>query len=215
MAETYFEEDEEESFSPPSASRSWSDIGGGKRSDWTARRAATFLYHRGTQADSTSLKELFGITSENKIYAPVGEAFYIWTGVPHQIALLPFHHALDAAIETARREILALPEDWDDAASPRYDLATLDRAANVLNRMAAVALTRRSELQVPAISPASHGSIDLYWSLTHAHTLLINVPAEVGVAATYSGRKGTQNTTAGTLETQAGSVTHLTSWLIE
>ena len=93
---------------------------------------------------------------------------------------------LEAEIEAARR-ILDLGDDWDGGGSPKYSESTFERAATFLR----MHNERFFELfgvraAVPQINPGPNGSIDIHWKRP-SWELLVNIPAEEGMAAAFYG----------------------------
>jgi hypothetical protein len=129
------------------------------------------------------------------------------------VSAIVHNRELDELIAHARQEILSLQYDWDDAGGAPINETTFERASDLLNRLAARALSSEEEFPLPTIRPASGGSIDLYW-LEGGRTLLINIPATADAHATYSGRRG-GDTAAGTIDLVRGRVSHLAAWLTE
>jgi hypothetical protein len=83
--------------------------------------------------------------------------------------------------EIARsREMLQLPQDWDDQGAVRIDESTWSRAISFL-RSSAQTLRRIHgvAMPVPQISPSPDGSIDILWR-NPTFELLINITATEG-----------------------------------
>jgi hypothetical protein len=120
------------------------------------------------------------------------------------------------ALEAIRRshKILALGDDWDDEGSPRYLETTWLRATSLLLRLAKTARAHWGiSLDVPLISPAQGGSLDLYWR-TRVLSLLINVPESADEPATYYGERVEGDTICGQL-VLASPRPDLIAWLTQ
>jgi len=83
---------------------------------------------------------------------------------------------LMAAIQRSR-DILELPDNWDDEGASRISEATWERATRfLLDNALKLWDIQSSRVDAPTISPVSDGSIDIHWK-NDRRQLLINVPA--------------------------------------
>ena len=136
-----------------------------------------------------------------------------------QAKVLPFISKTSAPLadlmcEISRsREILALPDDWNDEGAPRFDEATWERATDFLKHHARLLLVRSGvTLPTPRILPGSNGGIDLHWE-TDLRELLINVPPGNAPAGFYGEAMGT-NSIKGKVAVEATDL-GLFKWLTE
>lgn len=101
------------------------------------------------------------------------------------------------------REILRWGDDWDDAGSPAYTKAALNRALSFLmENLTQLWLSNRLTIATPKVLPGPNGSIDIHWKLERCE-LLVNIPADHSQPATFYGDKksgGVVNGTIGTWE---------------
>jgi hypothetical protein len=84
---------------------------------------------------------------------------------------------IESAIERSLR-ITKLADDWDGEGSVGYARATWERATRFLQEVA----SWHYYVQVPVISPAEDGTIDLYWQLPDRSLLVNFAPNENGPA---------------------------------
>lgn len=100
----------------------------------------------------------------------------------------------------ASRQILDLPDNWDDEGALHYEAATWRRAIEFLRAHAREARTSfAATLPEPRILPGPNGSIDLHWSLER-FDLLINFPADPALPAGFYGDDRRRNSVRGTLD---------------
>jgi hypothetical protein len=101
--------------------------------------------------------------------------------------LLPQPLASIASVVAASRAMLDLPDDWDGEGTPGYQEGTWLRAVAYLVDNA-VGFFDEYGLAIPEpkIRKGPAGSIDLHWQRPDRE-LLINIPAQDGVAADYYG----------------------------
>lgn len=93
------------------------------------------------------------------------------------------------AIEKSR-EMLDLPDNWDDEGSPAYDEATWRRAITFLvSNMFGFWQEHGVFPEVPTIDQGPLGSIDLHWQ-TPTRELLINVPVATDEPIDFYGDDG-------------------------
>lgn len=111
------------------------------------------------------------------------------------------------------REILELPDDWNDEGACHFDEATWRRATEFLKQSARLLLVRSGvTLPTPRILPGSNGGIDLHWE-TGLRELLINVPPGNAPAGFYGEAMGT-NSIKGKVAVEATDL-GLFKWLTE
>jgi hypothetical protein len=85
------------------------------------------------------------------------------------------------------REILKLPQDWDEEGSPSYAEHTWKRAVGFLWNQAKWFWERHHlVIDPPRISPGPDGSIDIHWKTVTAE-LLVNVPTSKASALSFYG----------------------------
>jgi len=110
------------------------------------------------------------------------------------------------------RTILSLADDWDGEGAVGYSTATWERATLFLLRQAKLAADQfHVALEVPGISPADQGSIDLFWR-AQDRRLLVNFPADEGAPATYYGENRKGDTISGHINTESARA-DLIAWL--
>ena len=81
--------------------------------------------------------------------------------------------------------ILELKDDWDEEESRGYEEGTMDRARDLLSRIADCCWDYQgSAMPMPWISPADDGSIDLAWR--GPLRLLINIPRHLAEEPTFA-----------------------------
>lgn len=102
-----------------------------------------------------------------------------WTRLP--AALSDVAHAIEKS-----RELLQLPQDWDDEGAVRISEDTWERAADFLARQALCVWERGRLFPVPDITPTPDGGIDLHWDKP-LYELLIHLSADPKVAADFYG----------------------------
>lgn len=109
-------------------------------------------------------------------------------------------HDLEKEIESSRKRILSLRDNWDGEGSPGYLPNTLDRAITFVRTHSSV-FTEISgkDAPVPQINPAPEGSIDIHWKQA-SWELLVNIPAEVNQKAAFYGDDYGKGTIKGTLD---------------
>lgn len=96
---------------------------------------------------------------------------------------------IEAAIQQSKT-ILSLRQDWDDDQSPFYAEETWKAAVSFLRRLALHCHSAGvAGIGVPEISPAEHGSIDLFWKTDDDSTMLVNVPADSNEPLSYYGKR--------------------------
>ena len=120
---------------------------------------------------------------------------------------------LEAEIESSRT-ILKLPDNWDGEDSPRYSTTTLKRAI-AFARMHIEQLWEAfgANAPVPRINPGPMGSIDLHWKQL-AWELLVNIPAEENLPATFYGDDYGAGVIKGTVATDRPNF-GLLEWLMK
>jgi hypothetical protein len=105
------------------------------------------------------------------------------------------------AIESSR-ELLNLPEDWDEAGSPPIEEATWRKATEFLKRHTGLLYAKYGiVLPTPRIAPGPDGSLDFHWK-TGRRELLLNVPRGDEPASFYGDSYGT-NSIKGQLDVRA------------
>jgi len=90
-------------------------------------------------------------------------------------------------VETSRSLLLQLPNDWDEAGSPRIEEATWRRACEFLARYARWIWDNDGKvIDSPSITSGPDGSIDLHWDHTD-YEMLINIPSDANAMAGFYG----------------------------
>ena len=120
---------------------------------------------------------------------------------------------LETAIEESKW-VLSLQAGWDgpDAQAIRFD--TWTRAADCVRCLGRSGLSEFAEvLPAPRIGPVADGSIDLFWN-DDSENLLINIPPDATMAATFDGVRPDGNSIRGSLVNLA-DLAHLTAWLMQ
>lgn len=109
------------------------------------------------------------------------------------------------------RQMLKLPDNWDEEGANRIEEATWKRAISFLSDNA-VHLWQDNAIRIdsPVISPVADGSIDLHWNDARRQ-LLINVPAENEAPLEFYGDDRGHTLVKGTIE--ASTPVQSTSWL--
>lgn len=112
----------------------------------------------------------------------------------------------DGLADAIRRSQSMLEGDWDEGESPRPSRAAWECAVRFLMANADAGAT----FPPPRILPGPDGGIDLHWEFVRCE-LLVNVPADGGVASFYGDDKNRASTTIkGTI-----SLTETHRWLFE
>ena len=114
------------------------------------------------------------------------------------------------------RSILELGANWDGEGGPGYDEATWQRAAQlVVDGATRFWQSRQSASPAPTITNGPDGSVDIVWRAGN-RKVLINVPAEPGLGATFYGRDrdNPRRVVQGALD-PAGANEWLVVWLTE
>lgn len=106
------------------------------------------------------------------------------------------------AIKSSRK-ILDLKDNWDDEGSPGYTKETLERAIQFLTKHIKW-LWENSGVRVeaPKILPGPNGSIDIHWECNQ-YELLVNIPDDPDVPATFYGDDRGNLSIKGTLDPSA------------
>jgi len=122
---------------------------------------------------------------------------------------------VELEIARARAVVLGLQDNWDGEGSPPYKKETFERAAEFTRELTAQVVSESAgSVLVPVIGPAMGGSVDLYWKST-AVTLLVNIPEDRTVLATYSGRRENGESTTGRVSERRETFRHLAVWLAD
>lgn len=114
------------------------------------------------------------------------------------------------------RWILSLEEDWDGEGGRVVVEETWQRATSYLRSQALVCLSRHDVvIPSPRISPGPEGSIDIHWQ-TDSYELLVNIPENPAVPATFYGDDYGKLSIKGTFDPTSEPAGHLAlvSWLI-
>lgn len=114
------------------------------------------------------------------------------------------------------RVLLDLTKDWDGEGSEGYAEQTWRRAAKIVRQQAlATWETQHAVIPTPRIVPGPQGSIDIHWQ-SESFELLINVPSDPSVAATFYGDDYGRATVKGELDPSTDRPPHvaLSAWLM-
>jgi hypothetical protein len=115
----------------------------------------------------------------------------------------------------ASREVLRLEADWNGEEAATISEETWRRATEFLSRNAQFLWNEHSvRIETPRIVPVPDGTLDIHWKVAERE-LLVNIPAQAGVRATYYGDDGSgHHVVEGDLDTAAPN--HwLLMWLSE
>lgn len=131
-----------------------------------------------------------------------------------EIAVAAHEHAIGAAIERSKAFVARYHDAGDpDAVQLPSDLSWR-RALQFLVVQSRLTRHRFHQfLDIPLISVADQGSIDLYWK-NDERTLLINIPASPSAPASYYGQSHTGTATMGGSVDTDEFVPALAVWLI-
>jgi hypothetical protein len=100
-----------------------------------------------------------------------------------------FDQRLEDVIDISR-SILDLPDNWDDEGSPGYNLATWERATNLVRKMSYEYKRKFGcSAEPPKIYNGPQGSIDVLWKLSN-RKVLINIPANENEPSDFFGSDG-------------------------
>jgi hypothetical protein len=113
----------------------------------------------------------------------------------------------------ASKAITLLPNNWDEEGSAGYSMRTWMRATDFLRKQATLAKEEGESIGVPTISPASNGSIDIYWRQLKGG-LLLNFPENDQEPASYYGEQAKGDTISGVLSTEAARPDFI-AWLTQ
>lgn len=113
----------------------------------------------------------------------------------NQVPFAPIRQAIQAS-----REMLDLPDDWDEEGSPQIQVNTWDRATIFVSRTTwSVFSSSGVVIDAPHISPGPEGSIDIHWN-SDDYELLVNIPHDASRPAEFYGDDRSSFTIRGTLD---------------
>jgi hypothetical protein len=154
----------------------------------------------------TRLASWFAVEDRNSWIRPHRPNLTPWCVHPRVASI----DDLSDAIETSRN-MLSLPDDWDDEGSPEIREETWRRATDYLRRHAELLYARYGlRLPIPRILAGPAGSVDLHWKI-NGRELLLNVPATDELATFYGDASGSSSI-KGTVDTKVDDL-GLFTWL--
>jgi hypothetical protein len=149
---------------------------------------------------------------------PISEEIMPWKRLTGEFAVglstADLEHGADQLVNLVKksRRILELHDDWDHEGGQGYVEATWRRSMALLFAFLSLGEDESQPIELPDISPADHGSIDLHWKNSRRE-LLINVPALGEEPVTYYGENANHDSLAGAISSDQMRLI-LVRWLV-
>jgi hypothetical protein len=122
---------------------------------------------------------------------------------PVEAESVPYQSRQIAEAIKASRKILELKYNWDDEGSTGYTEITWNRAIQFLTgHIKWLWETSGMRIEAPKILPGPNGSIDIHWDCAQ-YELLVNIPDDPNVPATFYGDDRGNLSIKGTLDPSA------------